>query len=101
MQEFQVTCINKPAQSRLHEDITHIGNSANRWRLSKQSIIWRIDNKREAFFAVDPKSGQKSYIGVVRQSGGKEPYIRAYANAQWNDALIALPECGNECEIKG
>jgi hypothetical protein len=101
MPEFQVTCITKPSQLSSHEQITHIGNTAGRWSLTRESVIWRIDNKREAFYIVNTATGQRSYIGVVREQGGKAPYLRSYADAKWNDNLLALPDCGSDCEIKG
>jgi hypothetical protein len=101
MQEFQVTCITKPGQAGTHEQITHIGNIAGRWRLTRESVIWRIENKREAFFIVGPGTDKKSYIGVVREQSGKPPYLHSYADAKWNDNLLSLPDCGSECEIKG
>ena len=101
MQEFQVTCINKPDRLSAHEHITHIGNTANRWRLTRESAIWRIENKREAFYTVNSTNGEKSYIGVIRPKDGKSPYLRCYANGQWNDNLLSLSECGSECEVKG
>jgi hypothetical protein len=100
MQEFQVTCINKHDRLSAHEHITHLGNSANRWRLTRESVIWRIDNKREAFYTVSPTTAQKSYVGVVREAGGKAPYLRCYADGKWNNNLLSLPECGGDFEIK-
>ncbi len=101
MQEFEVTCINKPDRLSTHEHITHIGNTANRWKLTRESVIWRIENKKEAFYTRNPVTGDKSYVGVVRGDSGKQPYLRCYANRQWNDNLLSLQECGPECEVKG
>lgn len=74
MNEYQVTCINKPHRMSLHEHITHIGNTASNWRLTREEAIRRIDAQQEAFFTVDGTTGRKMYIGVVRGDGFKAPY---------------------------
>lgn len=101
MQEFQVTCVTKPNRVSTHEHITHIGNNETQWCLSRESVIRRIDTKSEAFFTIDPSTGKKSYIGVVRESTGKAPYLRCYADKQWNNNLLSLSECDTACELKG
>lgn len=74
MNEYQVTCTNKPHRMSLHEHITHIGNTASNWRLTREEAIRRIDAQQEAFFTVDGTTGRKMYIGVVRGDGFKAPY---------------------------
>jgi Protein of unknown function (DUF3892) len=102
MTEHQVTCINKPNRMSSHEHITHIGNitnpPANRWRLTREEAIRRIDAKQEAFYTVDRYSGAKVYIGVVRETG-RNPFLRTYADGKWNDNLLALDECDLTCKI--
>lgn len=92
MKEYQVTCITKPDRNSQHEHITHVGNTDQKWCLTREDTIKRIDSKLEAFFTVDKATGKKIYIGVVRESG-KSPYLRTYADAKWNDNLLAQPEC--------
>ena len=94
MPEYQVTCINKPNRNSPHEHITHIGNTAGNWKLTREDAIQRIDSKTAAFYTVDRTTGKKVYIGVVREAG-KLPYLRTYADGKWNDNLLALDECGN------
>lgn len=98
MQEYEVTCINKPDRSSSHEHITHIGNIAGNWRLTREDAIRRIDTKESAFYTVDRSTGKKVYIGVVREAG-RSPYLRTYADGKWNDNLLALDECGANCKI--
>jgi hypothetical protein len=97
MQEFEVTCINKPDRASRHEHITHIGNIAERWRIMRESAIQRIDQKLASFYTKD-KSNRKVYIAVVREAS-KAPYLRTHADGQWNDNLLALPECGSTCAL--
>ena len=98
MKEFQVTCINKPNRTSPHEHITHIGNVAENWRLTRESAIRRIDGGEEAFYTIDQSTGLKIYIGVVR-GAGKAPYLRTYADSKWKDNLLALDDCGGNCKL--
>jgi hypothetical protein len=96
--EFEVNCINKPNRDSRHEHITHIGNSNQSWRITRESAIERIDSKKEAFYTVDKTTGKRVYIGVVREAG-KAPYLRTYADGKWNDNLLAQQECGANCRL--
>lgn len=98
MNEFLVTCINKPNRESAHEHITHIGNSASNWRLTRESAIERIEAKREKFYTIDPVTGHRAYLGVVREAG-KKPYLRTFADGKWNNNLLSLAECAGTCSI--
>lgn len=98
MQEYEVTCINKPNRSSSHEHITHIGNVNGNWRLTREDAIRRIDSKESAFYTIDRSTGKKVYVGVVREAG-RSAYLRTYADGKWNDNLLALAECGANCKI--
>lgn len=98
MKEFEVTCVNKTDRDSRHEHITHIGNTANAWRLTRESAISRIEGKEEAFYTVDRMTGNRAYVGVIREAG-RAPYLRTYADGKWNDNLLALAECGTACKI--
>lgn len=100
MNEYQVTCINKPNRSSQHEHITHIGNTIGKWRLTREEAIKRIDAKTDAFYTVDNTTGKRAYIWAVRESG-KAAYLRTYADGKWNDNLLAQTECGADCKIVG
>jgi len=97
MNEYQVTCITKPDRANRHGRITHIGNTLAKWCMTVESAIQRIEAKTEAYYTVDPSTGKRSYIGVVREAGSL-PYLRTYADSNWNDNLLALPECSG-CSV--
>ena|SRR6266446_10418134 len=99
--EYEVMCINKPNRASSHEHITHIGNVAGNWRLTREDAIRRIDSKEEAFYTIDRTTDRKVYIGVVRGDGSKAPYLRTYADNKWNDNLLALAECNGACKLIG
>jgi hypothetical protein len=101
MKEFEVTCVNKPDRTNTHEHITHIGNLAGEWRVTRELAIKKIDAKEEAFYTVDKTTGKKVYVGVVRGDGNKAPYLRTYADGKWQDNLLALKECTGACKIVG
>jgi len=98
MNEFQVTCINKHDRNSSHEHITHIGNIANGWKLSRETAIQRIEANTEGYYTVNQATGKKAMVGVVREPG-KAPYLRTHADGYYNDNLLALPECGSECKL--
>ena len=98
MEEFQVTCINKPNRMSTHEHITHIGNPLSGWRLSREAAIAKIEAKEEAFYTVDQSTRRKVYVGVVREFS-KAPFLRTHADGKWNDNLLALAECDGTCKI--
>ena len=97
MKEFEVTCITKHSRESKHERITHIGNNAAGWCMTREVAIQRIDSKSESYYTVDRATGKRAYIGVVREDG-KAPYLRTHADGKWNDNLLAQPECQN-CKV--
>jgi hypothetical protein len=101
MQEFEVTCVNKPDRTNTHEHITHIGNVANQWRVTRELAIKKIDAKEETFYTIDRTTGKKVYVYVVRRDGNKAPYLRTYADGKWQDNLLALAECNGVCRLIG
>ncbi len=92
MAEVQVTCITKPHPQSPHEHITHVGNPKARWKWTREQVIESIDSKANIFFVLDPKSGKRADIGVVRAEG-HAPYLRTYADGYWNDNLLSLNQC--------
>lgn len=92
MAEVQVTCITKPHPQSSHEHITHLGNPAAGWILTREQVIASIDAKTNTFFVVDPRTGKHSYVGVVRPSG-RPAYVRTHADGDWNDNLLSLNQC--------
>jgi hypothetical protein len=99
MQEYEVTCVNKPNRQSPHEHITHIGNTGGNWRITRERAIALIEAKEAAFFTVDGMTGKKAYVGVVRTGGNRPPYLRTHADGKWRDNLLALAECTSACRI--
>ena len=100
MAEYHVTCINKPHHQSPHEHITHIGNIAEKWRVTRELAIQQIDSKTNQYYTIDGATGKKCYVGVVREAG-KNPYLRTHADGKWNDNLLAQSECDSSCKIVG
>ena len=92
MADAQVTCINKPNVNSSHEHITHLGNPANQWRWTREQVIASIDAGTNTFYVIDPVSGARADIGVVRESG-RAPYLRTYADRQRNNNMLSLNQC--------
>jgi hypothetical protein len=92
MAEVEVTCITKPRPQSPHEHITHVGNPKAGWTWPRERVVQSIDAKSNTFFVVDPKTGKRANIGVVR-AAGHAPYLRTYADGIWNDNLLSLNQC--------
>ena len=91
MPDVQVTCIIKPNPQNLHEHITHLGNYP-KWMWTREEVVSSIDAKTNTFYVLDPFSRKRAEVGVVRESG-KAPYLRTYADGNWNNNLLSLPHC--------
>jgi Protein of unknown function (DUF3892) len=92
MADVQVTCITKPNAQSAHEHITELGNPRAGWKWTRERVIASIDAKTNTFFVLDPRTGQRANIGVVRQPG-RAPFVRTYADGNWNDNLLSLDQC--------
>jgi hypothetical protein len=94
MADVPVGCITKSDPQGQHEHITHLGNPNAKppWKWTREKVIESIDAKTNTFFVVDPKTGKRSDVGIVRPKG-KDPYLRTHADGDWNDNLLALPKC--------
>ena len=55
-------------------------------------MIASIDAKSNNFFVIDPGNGKRADIGVVRPAG-RAPFLRTYADGDWNDNLLSLNQC--------
>jgi len=98
MSEHEVTCVRKPQPDSPHEHITHIGNTAEQWLLSREEAIQRMEVGAVIYFMIDPATGKRATVGVVRQPG-KRPYLRAHADREWNNSLLELPVCFGACAL--
>lgn len=87
MADVQVTCVNKQPRQNPYEGITHLGGSG--WRSTRQEIINSINARISTYYTF--VNGNRSNIGVVNGPSG--PYLRTYADGDWNDNLLSLPEC--------
>ena len=90
MADARVTCINKPNRDSPHEHITHVGGSG--WKWTREQVIQSIELRTNTFFVVDA-AGHRSEVGVVTPGSGLPKYLRTYADGDWNNNLLALPEC--------
>jgi hypothetical protein len=90
MADARITCITKPDRESRIEHITHVGGS--NWKWTREEVIASIDAKTNTFFVLDPQ-GHRSNVGVVDPGHGRARYIRTHADGDWNDNLLALPEC--------
>ncbi|HEX4156433.1 MAG TPA: DUF3892 domain-containing protein [Acidobacteriaceae bacterium] len=91
MADVQVTCITKPDVSSSHEHITHIGGAG--WRWEREKVIRSIEAKTNTFYVLDPLTGKKAYVGVVKPNDGRAPYLQTHADGRWNNNLLSLPQC--------
>jgi hypothetical protein len=89
MPDVQVRCINKQPRSDTHEGITHLGGDG--WKWTRQQVIASIEAKTNTFHTL--VGGKRATVGVVNGVHGK--YVRTHADGQWNDNLLALPECAS------
>lgn len=87
MADVRVTCINKQPRQNPYEGISHLGGPG--WRWTRQQVITSINAGTNTFYTLE--GGKRAEIGVVNGPSG--PYLRTYADGQWNDNLLALPEC--------
>jgi Protein of unknown function (DUF3892) len=87
MADVQVTCINKQPRQNPYDGITHLG--AANWKWTRQQVVESIEAKTNTFYTL--VGGNRGDIGVVNGPNGK--YLRTYADGQWNDNLLSLPEC--------
>lgn len=90
--DCQVTCIIKPNAQSPHEHISHLGNPRANWVWTREKVIESIESKTNTFYVIDPVSGKRANIGVVRETG-KAPYLRTYADGKWNNNLLSLDQC--------
>lgn len=87
MAEVQVTCIAKGTFGSGHEAITHLGGAGWKWPVA--DVIASIRSKTNTFYTL--VWGKRAEVGVV--DGASGPYLRTYADGQWNNNLLELGEC--------
>ena len=90
MADVRVTCITKPNVTSVHEHITHLGGTG--WRWDRDQVITSIVARTNTFFVLDA-AGHRSEVGVVDPGNGRARYLRTFADGDWNNNLLALPQC--------
>ncbi|MGV7211618.1 DUF3892 domain-containing protein [Oxalobacteraceae bacterium A2-2] len=103
MTEYEINCVRKlprrPYRRDPHEQITHIGNTHNQWMITRESAIDRIASMTQAFYVADEVTGERFYVAVVIEAK-TEPYLRAPNQDElFNDELLMLRACGDDCEL--
>lgn len=79
----------------LHEhiaEVKYINSNSEENKVTRQGMVeWldQSDNNKAIVYSQDRK--ESSYVGVVHRDNAPD-YIRTYADKQWNDNLLTLPE---------
>jgi len=91
MADVRITCITKPKNGS-HEHITHVGNPSGGWKWPVADVIKSIEAKTNTFYVLDVYTGKRAEVGVIYPQN-HAPYLRTYADGNWNDNLLSLPQC--------
>ena len=90
MADVRVMCVNNLPRNNPHEGITHLGGQGGGgWRWTRQEVIDSIKAAGNTFYTLE--NGRRAEVAVVNGQHGE--YLRTHADGQWNDNLLALPEC--------
>lgn len=100
-QEFEVNSVRKRSLSDRHDHITHIGNNVDRWMMTAEDTMKRIESCGDAFYIVDRKTGKRAYVAVVRGDGSRPPYLRTRINGDLRNDLLAQRRCDEGCQLIG
>ena len=90
MPDIEITCVTKPDRNSTEDRINNVGGSG--WKWSAEDVVARIENGTNTFFVIDA-ARHRSNVGVVDPGNGRRKYLRTYADGDWNNNLLALPEC--------
>ena len=90
MADVRITCVTKPDRNSTEDRITHVGGSG--WKWSTEAVVASIEAGTNTFFVMDA-AGHRSDVGVVDPGNGRRKHLRTYADGDWNNNLLALPEC--------
>ena len=89
MADCQITCINLSHTNGRNEHITHVGNRAWGRRYTVAEVVSFIRNNTNTFYVLDA-NGNRANVGVVDAT---PPYIRTYADGEWDNNLLSLTAC--------
>ena len=93
MPDVQITCVTKPDRNSAQDRISHVGGHAGGgWKWPAENVVASIEAGTNTFFVIDAV-GHRSNVGVVDPGNGRLKYLRTYADGDWNNNLLALPEC--------
>ena len=59
---------------------------------SAEKVVASIENGTNTFFVLDA-AGHRSDVRVVDPGNGRRKHLRTQADGDWNNNLLALPEC--------
>ena len=90
MPDVRITCATKPDRNSPDDRITHVGGGG--WKWPSGNVVASIENGTNTFFVIDA-AGHRSNVGVVDPGNGPRKHLRTYADGDWNNNLLALPEC--------
>jgi hypothetical protein len=98
-QDFQILYITMSSGGSRHEHIDYLGgHNQNKWKISRASMVRRINAGKERFYAVDPRTKKSAWLKVVNPQHG-EPYVQTYADNDLLDNLLYLPRpCPPDCK---
>lgn len=94
----EVDCIAILRTDGEQEHITHIGHIQNNWRLTKESVIARIESGTDSFYIRAKPGGRRIDIRVERPNDGTARLCAPLSGKQ-NDALLRLPQCAAACAL--
>ena len=89
VKEYRVTCICRADDVVPPSDITHIGNSHDRWLMPRETVIQHLELGTAVFYVLDPVTGQRSVIGFAREAG-RLPYLFSHVEGRCNAQLWSL-----------
>lgn len=90
MGNYRITGVHKPDRDNPHERITHVQINGQLYR--EEDIIRSIKSGADSFYVQDPAKSERAYVGVVRPSDGRKPFLRTHADGDGGDNLLSLPE---------
>ena len=93
MADVRITCVTKPDRNSTEDRITHVGGTGgNGWKWTTEAVVASIEAGTNTFHVIDA-AGHRSEVGVVDPGNGRRKYLRTHADGDWNNNLLALPEC--------
>ena len=84
-EDVRIIKIRMTAGGTKHEHITHVASSTKTW--TRASAVSAIEDGSINFYVL--ANSLHANVGVVKAS---PKYLRTYADGQWTDNLLALPE---------